>query len=141
MAVGAAVIALAAMTVAVLAARSAEQAADDADARAAEHTAQVEQLTSELQAGEEHLANTQAEVQAMRAILQPGTPEALQGVYLQLIQAGCADPGTDVEALIADVADDVAAGSTVLAGQPGWEAAIDRDAATEALTNCEPADG
>ncbi len=61
----------------------------------------------------------------MRAILQPGTPEALQVVYLQLIQAGCAEPGADVETLITDVAADVSAGSAVRAGQPGWERAID----------------
>ena len=47
-------------------------------------TAEADQLTSELQAGEDQVTGTQAEVQAMRAILQPGTPEALQGVYLQL---------------------------------------------------------
>lgn len=136
-----ALIALVAMVVSVAAWQNAEHAADDAEAQAAEHTAQVEQLTSELQAGEQQIADTQAQVQALRAILQPGTPEALQGVYLQLIQAGCADPGTDVEALITDVADDVAADRTVLAGQPGWEAAIDRDAVTQATANCGTGNG
>ena len=134
-----ALIALVAMVVSVVAWDNAEQSADDAQVAA--QTAEADQLTSELQAGEEQIADTQAEMQAMRAILQPGTPEALQGVYLQLIQAGCADPTADVEALITDVAADVSAGSTVLAGQPGWERAIDRDAVTQATADCETGNG
>ena len=77
----------------------------------------------------------------MRAILQPGTAEALQGVYLQLIQAGCAEPGTEIETLISDVAADVSASSTVLSGRPGWERAIDRDAVSDAIANCETDNG
>ena len=136
-----ALLALVAMVVSVAAWQNAEQSADDADAQVAAQTAEADQLTSELQAGRQRAADTQAEVQALRAILQPGTPEALQGVYLQLIQAGCADPTADVEALIAEVAADVSAGSTVLAGQPGWERAIDRDAVTQATADCETGNG
>lgn len=141
LAAGLAAIAAAAAVVSVVAWQSAEQSADDAETHAAEQAARVDEVTSELQAGEEQIADTQAEVQAMRAILQPGTPEALQGVYLQLIQAGCADPTADVEALITDVAADVSAGSTVLAGQPGWERAIDRDAVTQATAGCGTGNG
>lgn len=133
LAAGTALLALVAMVVSVAAWQNAEQSADDAETQLGAQAAEVDQLTAELQAGEERIADTQAEVQAMRAILQPGTPEALQGVYLQLIQAGCANPDADVETLITDVAADV---STVLAGQPGWERAIDRDAVTEALADC-----
>lgn len=140
-AAGLAAVAAVAAAVSVAAWQNAEQAADDAEARAAEHTARVGQLTSDLQTSEQQIADTQAQVQTLRAILQPGTPEAIQGVYLQLIQAGCADPTADVEALIADVAADVSAGSTVLAGQPGWEAAIDRDAVTQATADCETGNG
>ena len=136
LAAGTALIAVVAMVVSVVAWQNAEQSADDAEAQMAAHTAEADQLTAELQEGEERIADTQAEVQAMRAILQPGTPEALQGVYLQLIQAGCTNPDTDVEALITDVAADVSAGSTVLAGQPGWERGVDRDAVTEAIADC-----
>ena len=136
-----ALIAVVAMVVSVVAWQSAEQAADDAEAQVAAQAAEVDQLTADLEAGRQRAADTQAEVQAMRAILQPGTPEALQGVYLQLIQAGCADPDTDVETLITDVAAEASAGSTVMAGQPGWERAIDRDAVTHATANCEPDNG
>ncbi len=136
-----ALIALAAMVASVAGWQSAEQSADDADAQVAAQTAEADQLASDRQAGEQQIADTQAQVTAMRAILQPGTPEALQVVYLQLIQAGCADPTADVEDLIADVAADVAAGSTVLAGQPGWERAIDRDAVTQATANRETGNG
>ena len=136
-----ALIALVAMVVSVAACQSAEQSADDADAQVAAQTAEADQLASDRQAGEQQIAATQAQVTAMRAILQPGTPEALQGVYLQLIQAGCADPDTDVEDLIAEVAADVSAGSSVMAGQPGWERAIDRDAVTQATANCGTGNG
>ncbi len=136
-----ALLALVAMVVSVAAWQNAEQSADDAEAQMAAQTAEVDQLTADLQAGRQRTADTQAEVQAMRAILQPGTPEALQGVYLQLIQAGCADPDADVETLITDVAADVSAGSTVMAGQPGWERAIDRDAVTQATADCETGNG
>lgn len=141
LAAGTAVIAVVAMVVSVVGWQNAEQSADDAETQAAAHTAEVSRLTAEIQAGEQRAADTRTQVQAMRAILQPGTPEALQVVYLQLIQAGCANPGTDLDALIAEVAADVAAGSTVLAGQPGWEQAIDREAVTEATANCETTDG
>ncbi len=134
-----ALLALVAMVVSVAAWHNADQAA--ADAHVAAQTAEADQLTAELEAGRQRAADTRAEVQAMRAILQPGTPEALQGVYLALIQAGCAEPDTDVETLITDVAADVSAGSTVLAGQPGWERAIDRDAVTQAIADCEPGNG
>ena len=136
-----ALIAVVAMVVSVAGWQNAEQSADGADAQMAAQAAEVDQLTTELQEGDERTADTQAEVQAMRAILQPGTPEALQGVYLQLIQAGCADPTADVEDLIAGVAADVSAGSTVLAGQPGWERAIGRDAVTQATADCETGNG
>ena len=136
-----ALIALVVMVVSVAAWHNAEQSADDADAQVAAQTAEVDQLASDRQAGEQQIADTQAQVTAMRAILQPGTPEALQGVYLQLIQAGCADPTADVEDLITGVAADVSAGSTVLAGQPGWERAIDRDAVTQATADCETGNG
>ena len=136
-----ALIALVAMVVSLAAWHNAEKAADDADAQVAAQTAEADQLASDRQAGEQQIAATQAQVTAMRAILQPGTPEALQGVYLQLIQAGCADPDTDVEDLIAEVAADVSAGSSVMAGQPGWERAIDRDAVTQATANCGTGNG
>lgn len=99
----------------------------------------MDELTADLQAGEDQLTETQAQVQAMRAILQPGIAEALQGVYLQLVQAGCADTTADVEALITDVSAEVS-DSAPLAGRSGWEAAIDRDAVDEAIANCEPTD-
>ncbi len=139
LAAGTALLAVVAMVVSVAACQNAERSADDAQVAA--QTAEADQLTAELQAGEDQVTATQAEVQAMRAILQPGTPEALQGVYLQLIQAGCAEPGTDVEDLITGVAADVSAGSTVLAAQPGWERAIDRDAVTQATADCRTGNG
>lgn len=141
LAAGLTMVAAVAAVMSVASWQHAESSADDAEAQAAEHATQVDQLTADLQAGEQHIADTRTQVQAMRAILQPGTPEALQGIYLQLIQAGCANPDTDVETLITDVAADVAAGTTVLAGRTGWEAAIDRDAVTEALANCGTDDG
>lgn len=141
LAAGLTVVAAVVAMVSVIAWQNAEQVADDAEAQAAEQAAQVEQLTHDLQAGDQQIADTEAEVTAMHAILQPGTPEALQGVYLQLIQAGCSSPDTDFGALISDVAAEVSAGSTLLAGRTGWEAAIDRDAVTEAIADCEPADG
>lgn len=141
LAAGTALFAAVAAVVLVVAWQSAEQSADDAEVQAAEQAAQVEQLTGDLQAGENRIADTQAQLTAMRAILQPGTPEVLQGVYLQLVQAGCASPDTDVETLISDMAAEVSSNSTLLAGRTGWEAAIDRDAVTEAIANCEPDNG
>lgn len=134
-------VAMAAAVLSVVTWRSAEQAADDAEAHVAAQAARVDQLNDELEVGELQIAENQAQVQTMRAILQPATPAALQGVYLQLVQAGCADPTADVEALITDVATEVSSDSTLLAGRAGWEAAIDRDAVTEAIANCEPTDG
>lgn len=139
LAAGIAVITAVAAIVSVVAWQSAEQDVDDAEATAAEQAAQVDQLTADLQEGEDQFTETQAQVQAMRAILQPGTPEALQGVYLQLVQAGCAQPAADIEALIAAVSAEVS-DSALLAGRTGWEAAIDREAVAEAIADCAPTD-
>lgn len=128
-----------AMTVSLIALRATEQVAGDTQAELSATTEQVGRLESEVTAGSERIDDTRQELTAMRALLQPGTPEALQAVYLQIVAAGCADPSRDIEAAVADIA--ASQDTAGLSAQPGWEAAIDRDAISAAMADCEAGDG
>lgn len=138
-ALSAAAIAAVAMVISLLALRSVEQDADAAEAEVASTTEEAGQLEAEVAANEELIAGTQEELAAMRALLQPGTPEALQAVYLRVVAAACADPNHDIDAAVADIAAE--ADTSAFPAQPGWEAAIDRDAVSAAMGDCEAGDG
>lgn len=138
-ALSAAAVAVVAMTVSLLALRRADHAAADAEAELAMRTEAAEQLEQEVAANDERIATTRDEVTAMRALLQPGTPEALQAVYLEIVAAACADPGHDVEGAVAGIV--ASAAPSTFPAQPGWEAAIDQDAVSTAMVDCEAGDG
>lgn len=138
-ALSAAAITAGAMVISLVALRSAEQDANSAEAAVASTTEEVGQLEAEVAANEDLIAGTQGELAAMRALLQPGTPEALQAVYLQVVAAACADPDHDIDAAVADIAGE--ADASAFPAQPGWEAAIDRDAVSAAMGDCEAGDG
>lgn len=133
---GFAAVSILAMLVAMIGWQQAEQAADDQAAQVASVRADADQLAEDRRAAEQQATATSEEIEMLRALLEPGTPAVLEGVYLQLIQVGCADAATEVDDAIAEVAQGVSADSP-LSGHPNWPQALDREAVAEALANCE----
>lgn len=127
------------MIVALMGWRSAEHAADEDVAQVAAANDEAADLAQERRQANGQVDEVGTQVETLEGLLRPGTAEALEGVYLNIIQVGCAQQGRDIETVVADVADDVAADSP-LAAHPGWEQAIDREAVAEALENCEASD-
>lgn len=127
------------MIVALMGWRSAEHDADEAETQVATANDEAAELVQERRQANGQVDEADTEVEMLEGLLRPGTAEALNGVYLGIIQVGCAHQGRDIETVVADAAGDVAADSP-LAAHPGWEQAIDREAVGEALESCEASD-
>jgi hypothetical protein len=119
----------------VLAVSVIAQAADESEAGSTRTTA--DSSADELATAEQETEAVQEEIAGLRTLAVPGMAEALQGAYLRLIQAGCEDPSIDVETLIEQESEAIAANSDLLASTDGWEEALDRDELSAAIAACE----
>ena len=124
------------MVGAVFAWHQADGRADDVEERATAAERHAGEVARGIETAAGSTEDAEARAVVLAGLLRPGMADELQGVYLRLAVAACADREAPAQAVIDAVAADVSESSDTLSGHPGWETAISAERVADARAAC-----